>query len=64
MDLLLEKLFENKSPSEISTMLINLNKVQLNRKEHIKKYYKLRKLHSEIINSMENYIMDGKYNIS
>ena len=32
MDLLLEKLFENKSPSEISTMLINLNKVQLNRK--------------------------------
>lgn len=64
MDLLLEKLFENKSLSEISTMLINLNKVQLNRKEHIKKYYKLRKLHSEIINSMENYIMDGKYNIS
>lgn len=64
MDLLLEKMFENKSPNEISTMLINLNKLQLNSKKHIKKYNKLRKLHSEIIDSMENYIIDGKYNIS
>lgn len=29
MDLLLEKIFENKSPSEISTMLINLKKFNL-----------------------------------
>ena len=57
-------MFENKSPNEISTMLINLNKLQLNSKKHIKKYNKLRKLHSEIIDSMENYIIDGKYNIS
>lgn len=64
MDLLLEKMIENKSPSEISTMLINLNKFQLNSKTHIKKYNKLRKLHSEIIDSMENYIIDGKYNIN
>lgn len=64
MDLLLEKMFENKSPSEISNMLINLNKFQLNSKKHIKKYNKLRKLHSEIIDSMENYIIDGKYNIN
>lgn len=64
MDLLLEKMFENKSPNEISTMLINLNKLQLNSKKHIKKYNKLRKLHSEIIDSMENYIIDGKYSIS
>lgn len=64
MDLLLEKMFENKSPREISTMLINLNKLQLNSKKHIKKYNKLRKLHSEIIDSMENYIIEGKYNIS
>jgi hypothetical protein len=61
---LLEKIFENKSPSEISTMLINLNKFQLNRKKHIKKYNKLRKLHSEIVDSMENYIIDGKYNMN
>lgn len=64
MDELLEKILENKSQSEISSMLINLNKLQLNRKKHIKKYNKLRKLHSEIIDSMEKYIMDGKYNIS
>lgn len=57
-------MFENKSTNEISTMLINLNKLQLNSKKHIKKYNKLRKLHSEIIDSMENYIIDGKYNIS
>lgn len=64
MDLLLEKIFENKSPSEISGMLINLNKLQLNSKKHIKKYNRLRNLHSEIIDSMENYIIDGEYNIS
>jgi hypothetical protein len=64
MELLLEKMFENKSPSEISTMLVNLNKFRLNSKEHIKKYNRLRKLHSEIIDSMENYIIDGKYNIN
>lgn len=64
MDLLLKKMIENKSPSELSTMLINLNKFQLNSKEHIKKYNKLRKLHSEIIDSMKNYIIDGKYNIN
>ena len=58
MDLLLEKMLENKSQSEIATMLINLNKFHLNSKKHIKKYNKLRKLHSEIIDSMENYIID------
>jgi hypothetical protein len=61
---LLDKIFENKSPSEISTMLVNLNKRQLNSKKHIKKYNSIRKLHSEIINSMENYIIDGKYNMN
>jgi hypothetical protein len=60
----LDKIFENKSPSEISTMLINLNKFQLNSKKHIKKYNKLRKLHGEIIDSMENYILDDKYNMN
>ena len=29
--------------------------------EHIKKYNKLRKIHSEIIDSMEKYICDGIY---
>ena len=64
MDLFLEKMLENKSSSEIATMLINLNKFQLNTKNHIKKYNRLRKIHSELISSMENYILDGKYNIN
>lgn len=45
-------------------MLINLNRFQLNSKKHIKKYNKRRKLHGEIIDGMENYIIDGKYNVS
>lgn len=45
-------------------MLINLNKNIINSKEHIKEYYKLRKLHSEILDNMEDYIMSGKYNIN
>ena len=52
------------SSVEISNMLINLNKYFLNSKEHIKKYYKLRRLHSEILDNMEDYIMSGKYNIN
>ena len=61
MRLLLEKIFENKSLSEISTMLVNLNKFRLNSKEHIRKYNRLRKLHSEIIDSMENYNRNVRY---
>lgn len=37
--------------------------MQLNRKAHIKKYNKLRKLHGEIIDNMLAYIDSGKYNI-
>ena len=48
---------------EISSMLINLNRLRLNRKAHIKKYNKLRILHSEIIDNMEDYILNNKYNI-
>ncbi len=49
--------------TEMSNMLINFNKIQLERKEHIKKYYKYRKIHGEILDSMINYILSGKYNI-
>lgn len=64
MEEVIEKLFENKSEQEISNMLVNINKFQLNRKNHIKKYNRLRKLHSEIISSMENYMINGKYNMN
>lgn len=49
--------FLNKiSPEQFSNMLINLNKFQLNRKEHIKRYNKIRNMHSDILDSMESYI--------
>lgn len=64
MDELVNRLFENKTPEEISNMLVNLNRFQLNRKNHIKKYNKLRKIHGEILDSMQNYILNGKYDIS
>lgn len=63
MDELVKKLFENKTEEEISNMLFNLNRFQLNRKDHIKKYNKLRKIHGEILDSMQNYILSGKYDI-
>ncbi len=63
-DIDLEQMFKNISVSDISDMLINLNKFQLNSKKHIKKYNKLRNLHCEIIDSMENYILSGKYDMN
>lgn len=63
MDPILEMLFKNKSPEEITNMLVNFNKINLNRKTHIKKYNKLRKLHSEILDSMQAYIESSKYKV-
>lgn len=61
MDEVLEMLFKDKSPEDISNILVNLNRFNLNRKEHIKKYNKLRKLHGEVLDSMLDYIEKGKY---
>lgn len=42
--------------------IINLNKMFfLNDKEHIKKYYKARKIHSNVLNSMISYVEKGNY---
>lgn len=43
--------------------LINMHSYILSNKEHIKKYRKIRKVHSDIINSMINDIDNGKYNL-
>ena len=56
-----DKLFEGKSPEEMVDTIVRLNRFQLNRKTHIKKYNKIRKLHSVILDSMENYIFNSKY---
>ncbi len=63
MDSLLEKLFEGKSDLEISQLLTGLNRRLLEQKDHIKKYYRLRKLHSDILDSMISYIENGKYDV-
>ena len=42
--------------------LVNLNRIKLNRLPYIKKYNKLRKLHSYIYNDMFNYMMSSNYN--
>lgn len=42
----------------------NLRMFMLKKKEHIKKYYKCRRIHSEVINSMEDYVMNGKYDLN
>ena len=44
--------------------LINFNRFLLKSKPHIKKYNKLRKLHSEILDSMEIYIVSKDYDSS
>jgi hypothetical protein len=42
-------------------MMNNLRRHMLDGKPHIKKYYRLRKLHSEIVNAMIQYDEDGKF---
>ena len=59
----LKSLSDFLGPEEMSQMLVNINRMQLNRKSHIKRYNKLRNLHSDIIDSMLNYMFDGKYNL-
>jgi len=39
----------------------NFRRFTLDRKPHIKEYYKIRKMHSEIVNSMIKYFDDGKF---
>ncbi len=41
-----------------------MNKMLLGKKAYIKKYKKLRKLHSEILDSMNDYMFTGKYDIN
>lgn len=41
----------------------NLRRYSLDKKPHIKKYYKIRKLHSEIINTMVRYYETSKFEL-
>lgn len=62
MDKSVDKISISKKEAELlSDMLINLNQFFLNKKEHIKKYKHIRKLHGDIINSMINYLQGDDY---
>ena len=39
----------------------NLRRAFLNKKPHIKEYYKIRNMHGDIVNAMIRYHYDGKY---
>jgi len=43
------------------TAMNNLRRFFLDKKPHIKKYYKIRNMHSEIVNTMIQYYYDGKF---
>ena len=47
---------------DMYNMMVGIRKMILKRKKHIKKYYKYRKIHGEVLDSMLNYIYKGKYN--
>ena len=49
---------------KLANMLIEMNKTILSNKEHIKKYKKIRNLHSGILDSMDDYMFTGKYDIN
>lgn len=56
-----DKLFNNSD--EAIEFIINLNKnMILKNKEHIKKYYKIRNIHSSVLDSMDNY-MNKNHNL-
>ena len=61
MDQILESMLSNYSPEFRREFIVNANRMKLNKKAHIKKYNKLRILHSEIIDSMEYYIKHNQY---
>ena len=46
---------------DMYNMMVGIRKMILKRKKHIKKYYKYRKIHGEVLDSMLNYIYKGKY---
>ncbi len=49
------------SQEEAINFIVNLNRnLFLNRKDHIKKYYRARKIHSSVLEIMVNYIDSGK----
>ena len=56
--------FENNfSLDEMINLLFKMNKISLDRKPYIKKYYHLRDVHSDVLNNLSEYLFSGSYNI-
>lgn len=47
----------------LQNFALGLNKMKLNGKKHIKKYYHLRNIHEEIVNNMQEYMFSIKFDI-
>lgn len=45
----------------VTSLLLNTHRYVLGGKTHIKEYYRIRKMHGEIINAMSKYYYDGKF---
>lgn len=60
---LTKTVYDRETLDELANLLVNMNRHILNRKNHIKKYNKLRRLHSEILGSMQDYLFSGKYDV-
>jgi hypothetical protein len=55
-------LLENYNDQDFLLQVINnLRKITLDEKSHIKEYYKIRKMHSDIVNTMVKYYEAGKF---
>lgn len=61
MEDILQKLLDNE-PEKVMDMFVYLHRTALQKKPHIKKYNKLRKIHSDILDSMDEYLASGKSN--
>ena len=51
------------SAEDLYNILLNINKFRLEFKPHIKKYYKCRDVHAEVLNSMMTYFTEDKYSL-
>lgn len=59
-----EYLLNNMDKEKLYQFVINMRQMKLNKLSYIKRYNKLRRIHGEIVDSMLDYIQNGKYDIN
>jgi len=55
------KLIEHEEQEDLVRMRVNFHKLLLRNKPHIKHYHRIKKMHSEVLDSMVKYHKDGKF---